>query len=485
MMASLSQLLQGFDLPTSFDAGIQVTGLQDDSRLVRPGDLFFAMHGSVQDGNSFALNALGLGACAVVSQHAAPEGVSRWIQVDDVVAARLIAARVFYNDPFSHIACHGVTGTNGKTTTVFLMDAVLRAAGRKVALLGTICKRIGDEEVASHLTTPGLLELYAFAAQAVAAGCSDLVMEVSSHSLHQGRVAGLGFRSALFSNLTQDHLDYHKTMDSYFEAKRLLFTHALAADGVAVVNVDDPHGLSLFQDVAERFESVAVSRLGNPLAPNVVEKIDYTEDGLALTLPVLGEAPFKTSLCGEFNADNALLVAGWVLGLCLPVKALRKGLETVRVPGRFEMVWNDGSRRVVVDYAHTPDALDRVLRTARSLCKGRLFVVFGCGGDRDKGKRPLMGAIAQELSDFSWVTSDNPRTEDPKAILADIVAGMRVGCFHLQEDRATAIRSAAKEMHAGDWLVIAGKGHEDYQIVGTVKQPFDDRKIAVEAMREC
>lgn len=473
-MMNLEQLLAG------------VKGLQDDSRRVQAGDLFFAMPGSVRDGNAFALAALDKGAVRVVSEQSAPAGFeSRWVQVADVVALRLQAARAFYGNPFERLECHGITGTNGKTTTAFLMDAVLRAAGRKVALLGTICKRIGDEEYPSDLTTPGLLELYAFAAQAVAAGCSDLVMEVSSHSLDQGRVAGLGFRSALFSNLTQDHLDYHKTMDAYFAAKRLLFVSALAKDGVAVINVDDAHGLALFQEIAPMRETVAVSRVGSYLAPNVLEKVDYTEDGLALTMPVLGEKPFTTTLCGEFNADNVLLVAGWVLALCLPVVAFRKALTTVRVPGRFEMVWNDGARRVVVDYAHTPDALERVLATARSLCKGRLHVVFGCGGDRDKGKRPLMGAIAERLADQAWVTSDNPRTEEPTAILQDIVAGMHPGKFQLVSDRAQAIRAAASAMAAGDWLVIAGKGHEDYQIVGTVKAPFDDRKHAVEAMQAC
>lgn len=484
-MRTLKEILPGWTLPAALDGDKVVTGLQDDSRLVRPDELFFAMHGSVADGNVFAVAALEKGACAVVSEHAALAGQeARWIQVPDVVAARLATARIFYRDPFAQLECHGITGTNGKTTTTFLMDAVLRAAGRKVALLGTICKRIGDEEQVSNLTTPGLLELYAFAAKAVEAGCTDLVMEVSSHSLHQGRVAGLGFRSALFSNLTQDHLDYHKTMDEYFAAKRLLFTQSMRADGVAVINVDDAHGLALYNEIAEQRETVAVSRLGSPLAPNVVEAVAYTEDGLSLTLPVLGEQPFTTTLCGDFNADNVLLVAGWVLALCLPVAALRKALAVVRVPGRFEMVWNDGKRRVVVDYAHTPDALERALNTARSLCKGRLHVVFGCGGDRDKGKRPLMGAIAQRLADQTWVTSDNPRTEDPSAILQDIVAGMHTG-YQLVADRALAIQRATAALQTGDWLVIAGKGHEDYQILGTVKTPFDDRKVAVEAMQSC
>lgn len=481
----LEKLLDQVTVPSALQV-CEVKGLSDDSRLVAPGHLFFAMHGSKADGNAFALAALEKGALAVVSQQEAPEGKEHcWITVGNVDAARLFAARAYYSDPFAKLECHGVTGTNGKTTTAFLMDAVLKAAGRKVALLGTICQRIGDEVVPSQLTTPGLLELFAFGAKAVQAGCHDLVMEVSSHSLDQGRVAGIVFRSALFSNLTQDHLDYHGTLDNYFSAKKRLFTERLHAQGIAVVNIDDARGLQLYHEIAPVRETVAVSRVGNRLAPNYVEKIEYTEDGLRLTLPVLGEKPFETKMCGEFNADNVLLVAGWALGLCLPVKALRLAFAEASVPGRFEMVYNDGLRRAVVDYAHTPDALERVLQTARSLCKGRVHLVFGCGGDRDKGKRPLMGAIAERLADVVWVTSDNPRTEEPAAIVADIVAGMHQGAYQAIVDRNEAIHTAARALDPGDWLVVAGKGHEDYQIIGTRKFPFDDRLIVAEALQSC
>ncbi len=485
-MKTLADLLPGCALPSGLDAFTVPAGLQDDTRRLVPGELFFAMHGSKADGNAFALAALQGGACAVVSSQAAPAGhAERWVEVEDVTLVRLCAARLYYDDPFARLQCHGVTGTNGKTTTAFLLDAVLRAGNRKTALLGTICKRIGDTEIASELTTPGLLELYAFAAQAVDEGCTDLVMEVSSHSLDQGRVAGLGFRSALFSNLTQDHLDYHRTMEAYFTAKTLLFTHALADDGVAVVNVDDSYGDRLFKMISGQRETMAVSRLGDPRSPNVVEKTEYTEDGLVLTLPTLGEKPFATSLCGEFNADNVLLVAGWVFAMGFSVASFRKALATVRVPGRFEMVYNDGRRRVIVDYAHTPDALERVLQTASSLCKGHLHVVFGCGGDRDKGKRPQMGAIAERLAHRAWVTSDNPRTEDPKAILQDIVAGMHPNRYTLVADRKEAIKAACAALQPGDWLVVAGKGHENYQIIGNKKHPFSDHRVVEEAMSVC
>lgn len=483
-MMTLSQLLD-IHLPEKLGL-LKVSGLQDDSRQVCAGDLFFAMPGTHANGVAFAKRALERGAVAVVSQENPVEGLeNQWVQVPNVATSRLHAVNVFYGYPMAKLQCHGVTGTNGKTTTAFIMHAVLTAAGRPTALLGTICQRIGSTDIPASLTTPGLLELYAFAAKAVAAGCTDLVMEVSSHSLHQERVAGQSFRSALFSNLTQDHLDYHQTMGAYFEAKRLLFSQYLATQGVAVVNIDDPYGFQLYQQIAESVETVAVTRQGHEYTPNPVEHIEYTENGIRLTLPVLGEKPFETQLCGEFNADNVLLVAGWVMALCLPVSAFRKALETVRVPGRFEMVYNDGKRRVVVDYAHTPDALERVLQTARALCKGTLHVVFGCGGDRDKGKRPLMGQIAVRGAQVVWVTSDNPRTEDPQQIIADIVNGLESKNLNIVLDRAQAIHQASQKLKEGDWLVVAGKGHENYQIIGTEKTAFDDRLVVMEAMSAC
>ena len=420
---------------------LSVKGLCDDSRRVKAQDLFFSMPADGYE--EFARSALASGAVAVVSEQAAPEGLaSKWIQVSDVKEARLEAARAFYKDPFAKLRCHAVTGTNGKTTSAFLMNAMLESAGRKTALLGTIKNKIGESSVPATLTTPGLLDLFAFASKAVAAGCTDLVMETSSHSLHQGRVAGIRFRSGLFSNLTQDHLDYHKTMDAYFEAKKLLFTKYLADDGVAVVNIDDAHGERLF-------------------------------DAL------------KTLLCGDFNVDNVLLVLAWANAIGIPELSMRAALASVRVPGRFEKVWNKDGKHVVVDYAHTPDALERVLTTARKLCRGTLSTVFGCGGDRDRTKRPIMGHIAETIADKAWLTSDNPRTEDPLAIIEDVRAGMSTDKFEVVADRAEAIRKACAALKDGDWLVIAGKGHEDYQIVGKTKHHFDDREEAVKAMEEC
>ncbi|MCQ2105318.1 MAG: UDP-N-acetylmuramoyl-L-alanyl-D-glutamate--2,6-diaminopimelate ligase [Fibrobacter sp.] len=462
---------------------LDVRGLCDDSRRVKAHDLFFSL--PAENYEEFARNAIAAGAVAVVGETVAPEGLtSKWIQVSDVKTARLDAARIFYKDPFAKLTCHAVTGTNGKTTSAFLMDAMLTAAGKKVALLGTIKNKVGDVSVPANLTTPGLLDLYAFAAKAVDAGCTDLVMETSSHALHQSRMAGVSYRSGLFSNLTQDHLDYHRTMEAYFDAKKLLFTKFLAADGVAVVNIDDEHGAALSDELKAMGKNVmAVSRLGNAKADVKPEgAVENTEDGLKFVLPAISGDKFETPLCGDFNVDNVLLVLSWAKAVGVSEEAMRKALAEIRVPGRFEKVWNKDGKHVIVDYAHTPDALERVLATARSLCRGKLSCVFGCGGDRDKTKRPIMGAIAEKMSDKAWLTSDNPRTENPTDIINDVRAGMSTDKFEVVEKREEAIAKACAELKDGDWLVVAGKGHEDYQIIGKTKHHFDDHEEVVKAM---
>ncbi len=470
-------------LSESLMKNLNVRGLCDDSRRVKAGDLFFSMPAPNYD--VFARDAVAAGAVAVVSQSVAPEGLtSKWIQVADVKAARLEAARNFYKDPFAKLTCHAVTGTNGKTTSAFLMDAMLTAAGKKVALLGTIKNKVGDVSVPANLTTPGQLDLFAFAAKAVEAGCTDLVMETSSHALHQGRVAGICYRSGLFSNLTQDHLDYHKTMDAYFEAKKLLFTKYLSVEGVAVINIDDAYGEKLFDELKScGVKTVGVSRLGSAKADVKPEgAVENTEDGLKFVLPAVAADRFETPLCGDFNVDNVLLVLSWAKAIGISETAMRKAIDTVRVPGRFEKVWNKNGIHVVVDYAHTPDALERVLMTARGLCRGKLSCIFGCGGDRDKTKRPIMGEIAERLSDKAWLTSDNPRTENPTDIISDVKAGMKTDKFEVVELRDEAIKRACAELKDGDWLVVAGKGHEDYQIIGKTKHHFDDHEEVVKAM---
>ncbi|MCF0214944.1 MAG: UDP-N-acetylmuramoyl-L-alanyl-D-glutamate--2,6-diaminopimelate ligase [Fibrobacteraceae bacterium] len=460
-----------------------VKGLCDDSRRVKAGDLFFSF--ANENATEFAKDAVANGAVAVIGETLAPEGLtSRWIQVNSVADARLEAAKIFYQNPFSKLKAHAVTGTNGKTTSAFLMDAMLTAAGRKVALLGTIMNKIGESKVPASLTTPGLLDLYAFASRAVESGCTDLVMETSSHALHQGRVAGIQFASGLFSNLTQDHLDYHKTMEAYFEAKKLLFTRYLSKDGVAVINVDDSFGERLYDGLGGKKVAVSLKKKEKALVrPEGV--VENTENGLKFLVPAISAVPFETTLCGDFNGDNVLLVLAWAKALGLSEQAVRSALNSIRVPGRFEKVWNRNGRHVIVDYAHTPDALERVLLTARSLCRGNLSVVFGCGGDRDKTKRPIMGGIAERFSDKAWLTSDNPRTENPGDIIKDVLAGMNTDKFEVVENRAEAIAKACAALKEGDWLVIAGKGHEDYQIIGKTKHHFDDHEEVVKAMEKC
>lgn len=460
---------------------LDIRGLSDDSRRVQSGDLFFSF--PVENSEVFAKTAFLKGAIAIVGETDAPaEMTSRWIQVKSVKEARLKAAIYFYQNPFSQIDTHAITGTNGKTTSVFLMEAMLTAAGRKTALIGTIYNKIGDDVEPSSLTTPGLLDLFAFAKKAVDAGCTDLVMEVSSHALDQDRIEGILFQTALFSNLTQDHLDYHGNMENYFEAKKKLFARYLAKDSFSVINIDDQYGDKIFNSLEGK--KVAVSRLkrqGADIFP--LEEVINTEEGMEIIVSAISEEPFKTHLCGEFNIDNVLLVLGFALALQLPERAMREALETVHVHGRFEIVYNKNKKHVVVDYAHTPDALERVLTAARELCKGQLVVLFGCGGDRDKAKRSVMGSIAATHADVVWVTSDNPRTEVPGEIIKDIMTGLqKKETAYIMENRAEAIATACKSMHENDWLIIAGKGHETYQVIGTKKHHFDDSEEVLKAM---
>jgi len=481
MTRTLESLLKGIIGYKGEVSGTMVIAtITDDSRRVMAGTLFIAIEGSQKNGLEFVRQAHQNGAIAIVSEAIAPEDLrSVWIQVPDARLARVILAQAFYGNPFAALKVHGITGTSGKTTTAYLMDAVLTAMGEKVALLGTICMRIGSELVPSQLTTPGIIDLYAFAADAVVAGCGHLVMEVSSHALDQGRIAGIAFDSCLFSNLSRDHLDYHKTFEDYYAAKKMLFTQYCR--GISIVNVDDGYGARLAQELEDLGQNLTrVSRLGQS-AEVVPTQLRTGEDGIDFQLDRLSAVPFHSRLCGEFNADNILLVCGWVLANQYSERSLRAALLDVQIPGRFEMVYNDGSRRVIVDYAHKPDALERVLATARSLCKRKLVVVFGCGGDRDQGKRPIMGQIAENVADMCFVTSDNPRTENAETILREIVAGMHKNSHAVIADRAQAIQVACRTLDAGDWLVVAGKGHEDYQIIGTTKQPFDDRKVVREA----
>jgi UDP-N-acetylmuramoyl-L-alanyl-D-glutamate--2,6-diaminopimelate ligase len=441
--------------------------LKDNSKQVESGDIFFALPCADGSENAHALEALEKGASSVVSSLPVPKDFEdRWAQVNDVVFTRYLFAKENFGNPFSKLNCYAVTGSNGKTSCAFMMNEVLRAAGKKTALLSTIYNLIGDKQEKAHLTTPGLLEFYEFAEKAVQAGCTELVMEVSSHALAQGRVMGVSYKSALFTNLSHDHLDYHGTMENYYQAKKLLFISELLSNGIGFINVDNSYGHRLYGELFFR-ERVGVSKKQF--------KIENTESGIKMD-------NFKVSLFGDHNAENAMLIIEWAREIGLPEAAVANALEKVSVPGRFEVVHNKNDKRAIVDYAHTPDALERTLAAARKICKANLLLIFGCGGDRDKTKRPQMGAIAEKMADKVWLTSDNPRTENPEQILNDVEAGMEAGKHIRQVDRKTAIKEAVLALQGGDVLVVAGKGHEDYQIIGKEKIHFSDKETIMEAV---
>ena len=461
------------------DHGRAVTGLAYDSRRVEPGFVFVAIRGYNTDGHLFLNEAAARGAPAVVveDRRAVPPGTA-WVQVPDTRRALALLAAAWFGHPDRSLKVVGVTGTNGKTTTSHLIRWLYRTAGFATGLCGTVQNLVGDTPWPVERTTPESLDLYGLLAAMRDNQVRTAVLEVSSHALVLSRVAGIEFDVAVFTNLTQDHLDFHGDMDGYLAAKARLF-HSLGETDYkggakfAVVNADDPYGEAL-----ARRSRVPVMRYGvrNP-ADVWASGLEGGPAGTSLTVHgPFGALPVRLPLPGLFNVYNALAACAVGAGEGLPPEILRRALEEFTgVPGRFEPVDRGQDFTVLVDYAHTPDGLENVLRTARSFTRGRLWVVFGCGGDRDRGKRPLMGEIASRLADVSVLTSDNPRSEDPLAILREVAAGAAGGKHVVEPDRAAAIRLALTGAQSGDTVVIAGKGHEDYQIVGNRRLPFDDR----------
>ncbi|MGI8801688.1 MAG: UDP-N-acetylmuramoyl-L-alanyl-D-glutamate--2,6-diaminopimelate ligase [Solirubrobacteraceae bacterium] len=461
------------------DAGaVEVTSLAYDSRAVTPGALFFCVNGFERDGHDFAAAAVAAGAVALVVERPLALGVSE-LWVPDVRAAMAPLAARFHGDPTARLRVVGVTGTNGKTTTAFLVRSLLEAAGDRCALIGTVKSVIGGRERAVARTTPEAVELQGAFAAMVAAGDRACAIEISSHALALHRADAIHFAAAIFTNLTQDHLDFHASMDDYFTAKRRLFE---LGPGVSVVNVDDGYGRRL---AAELSDAVTFA---------VDADADYTAHEASFTLSdarfVLrspeGEIELRSPLPGSFNVSNVLGAVAAVHRLGVPLAVIADALpRIVPVPGRFQPVDEGQPFAVLVDYAHTPDSLENVLRAARSLSHGRLICVFGCGGDRDRGKRPQMGRIAAERSDAVVVTSDNPRSEDPEAIVEEVLAGA-VGPAAVEPcvDRRAAIARGIALAGAGDVVVIAGKGHEQGQeFAGGRKLPFDDVEVAREVLR--
>ncbi|MFM8976226.1 MAG: UDP-N-acetylmuramoyl-L-alanyl-D-glutamate--2,6-diaminopimelate ligase [Vulcanococcus sp.] len=465
-----------------------------DSRRLGAGSVFVGLPGTQADGGRFWRQALQSGAVAALigaeAAAAEPPGADDPVLVvpDPVAQWAGLLAAAFWGQPSQRMALIGVTGTNGKTTTTYLIEHLADHACRPSALFGTLVNRWPGHSVTAQHTTAFADLLQGQLAQAAEAGALIAAMEVSSHALDQQRVAGCRFAGAVFTNLTQDHLDYHPSMEAYFEAKALLFAEPLlAADGPrAVVNGDDPWGARLVERLGKRCWR---SSLEDSSAQLYIDGLAIDQHGVSGTLhSPAGSGDFRSPLVGRFNLMNLLQAVGALLQQDLPLELVLAGLAGFRgVPGRMERVSagaNDDLPAVLVDYAHTPDGLDNALQACRPFTRGRLICVFGCGGDRDRSKRPQMGAIAARLADAVVVTSDNPRTEDPQRILDDVLAGIPAGtALQVEADRASAIASAIAEAGPDDLVLIAGKGHEDYQILGTKKVHFDDREEAEMALR--
>jgi UDP-N-acetylmuramoyl-L-alanyl-D-glutamate--2,6-diaminopimelate ligase len=484
----LGEILSGVRLKQPLPpelASLPIEGLDFDSRRVGPGWLFFAFPGAKADGRQFAADALGKGALAVVSESGPrPELAQRWIQVEHGRKALALASRNFYGRPDERLALTGITGTNGKTTTSYLVDAILRAAGHTTALIGTIEYHLAGSVLPAVNTTPESLDLIRLLAELERKGGGAATMEVSSHALALGRVYGLRFQAAVFTNLTRDHLDFHGNMDEYFAAKSLLFAGAGGPPpAYAVINRDDPYASRLQFDPSTR-----VLKYGAGVDADLrARHISTGFQGLRFEAQH-GKVriPIESPLIGRINVYNILAACGAAIAHAIPAEAITRGIASLAaVPGRFERIDEGQPFVVVVDYAHTDDALKNVIAVARGLNPRRVITLFGCGGDRDRAKRPLMGQAAAEASDFVVLTSDNPRSEDPLAIMNDALVGIRrTDVPHIVEpDRASAIARALQEAREGDIVILAGKGHETYQVLKDRTTSFDDRAMARDVLR--
>jgi UDP-N-acetylmuramoyl-L-alanyl-D-glutamate--2,6-diaminopimelate ligase len=485
----------GVDARIRGDASVEVTDLAYDSREVRTGTLFFCVRGITSDGHEFAGRAVEAGAGALVVERPLDLGVPE-VEVGDARAAMPPLAAVFNGDPTSELAVVGITGTNGKTTTAFLVCHLLEAQGRRCGLLGTVHRVVGGKVEEVERTTPEAIDLQATFARMLEARDDACAMEVSSHALALHRADAIHFDVKVFTNLTQDHLDFHADMEDYFAAKRLLFAGESGAPvievegGVSVVNVDDRYGQRLADELecGEGAECLTFSAAGAD-ADFSAREVSFDAGGARFRcLSPEGEVEVETPLPGHFNVQNSLAALTAVHALGVGVEEAARAIgSAAQVPGRFESVDEGQPFGVLVDYAHTPDSLENALEAARRLTEGRLIVAFGCGGDRDREKRPLMGRAAAELADLAIVTSDNPRSEDPDTIIEQILGGMSgaAGAEVVTEpDRRSAIALALGRAEAGDTVVIAGKGHEQGQeFEGGRKIPFDDRDVAREELR--
>lgn len=514
----LEDLLKGIgvhDYEGNLD--LEVTGLAYDSRVVKSGFLFVALRGHAQDGHDFIKEAIRNGAVAVVAESVGDvrriNSEITMIQVPDSRAALSLLSVKFYGKPFRGMRLVGITGTNGKTTTSYILESILFAAGKKPGVIGTVNYRFAGQIYDAPVTTPESLELMRILRRMADAGVTDVIIEVSSHALDQRRTTACPFEVAIFTNISRDHLDYHASMEEYFEAKSLLFLKSREERNSpftnAVINTDDPKG----KDLAGLTDFPVMSYGLNKECDVRAEQIRATRSGLSARLKCpAGEVDMQSRLIGGFNMYNILAASAAALCMGVDLKQISAGIARLDVvPGRMEPVKNRRSMNIIVDYAHTPDALEKALKTVKPLVDGRLISVFGCGGDRDKGKRWEMGHVAGELSDLVVITTDNPRTEASSAIAFQIEEGVRdsglkkleriyrsvssefettkegqafESGYVIEPDRASAIRIAVRGAGRNDLVLIAGKGHEDYQIIGTKRRHFDDRKVAAAAVSE-
>jgi UDP-N-acetylmuramoyl-L-alanyl-D-glutamate--2,6-diaminopimelate ligase len=486
---SLGRLFEGIPATFQGDRSVAITSLTTDSRRVQPGALFFCLRGQRTDGHEWIGQALAAGAVGIVADRKISAlGATTVVVADPLAALSGVAAR-FYDRPSSSLVVVGVTGTNGKTTTTYFIEAIARAAGERFGVIGTLGSRLGPEPIEEAAnTTPFAHDVQRLLAQFRDAGAKGAVLEVSSHALELHRVDDVAFDVAVLTNLTHDHLDFHGTLEAYRVAKRRLFNAAMGKEGVppvAVLNLDDAEGRALTQIVTERSQARYLT-YGVNSAGALLNASDVTQSaaGSQFWVRTLRPAPFFIRLPGTFNVANAMAALAAGVALDIDSEAIAQGLESVAdVPGRM-LSLRAGELAVYVDYAHTPDGMKQILRAVRALTRGRVLCVFGCGGERDPAKRPEMGRIAQELADHVVVTSDNPRSEEPQAIIRDILAGMKEGRsgYDVVLDRADAIHRAIDLAQPGDAVVIAGKGHERYQIVGGGRRPFSDEEVATSAL---
>ena len=470
----LKELLTNISSPLK---EIEIKGVTADSRQVQEGYAYICIVGTVSDGHNFALSAKEKGAAVIIAERDTGSGID--VIVPDTHAAYAVMSANWFGNPASKLKLIGITGTNGKTSVSYMLKNILEAAGEKVGLIGTIQNMIDNEIIETERTTPSCYELNALFAQMVEKGCTAVVMEVSSHALDQKRVYGFEFEVAVFTNLTQDHLDYHITMDNYLEAKKKLFSMCKTA----VINRDDQWSYKLLDGLDCKVVTVSAKQEATYCA----KEIEYCADGVKFLLSGDASMHLSMSTGGKFTVYNAMSAAVAALNFGVAPKTVENALNSSDgIKGRAEVVKNPFDFTVIIDYAHTPDGIENILNTFSELKKGRLIILFGCGGDRDKTKRPIMGEIAAKMADYIIVTSDNPRTENPEMIIEDILVGVKKynTPYSVIENRVDAINFAIKEAKKDDIIVLAGKGHETYQILADKTIHLDEREIVAQALKE-